>query len=124
MILVVDDNPDICEVMEILLSRTGIPARCMSDPRAALEVLNTSPPPAAVVLDNHMPGLSGIEVLKIIRSKPNLQAMPVVMLSADADPRVIDECRRLGAQEYFVKSQFKYPVLIEKLRALAAGAAG
>ena len=121
MILVVDDHPDICQVMELLFQSAGVAARCVTSPRVALAILDTPPPPAAVILDNHMPEISGLEVLRIIRARPDLQAVPVVMLSADADPRVIDESKRLGAREYFVKGQISFPRLIETVRGLTAG---
>ena len=121
MILVVDDHPDICHVMELLLAHAGIPARCVTSPRTALSILDAPPPPSAVILDNHMPEISGLEILKIIRSRPDLQAVPVVMLSADADPAMIKESERLGAQAYYIKGQISFPDLVKTMRGLTRG---
>jgi CheY-like chemotaxis protein len=84
----------------------------------ALSILDTPPPPSAVIFDNHTPELGGLEVLKIIRANPVLHAMPVVMFSADGAPTFIAGSRRLGAQGYFVNGNIFFPVLINTVRGL------
>jgi CheY-like chemotaxis protein len=118
MILVVDDHPHICRAMELLFQSSGVDALCVTSPREALRLLDEKQPDA-VLLDHHMPDLTGMDVLKMIRSNPKTQAIPVVMFSADADPQWVDESRRLGAQGYFVKGRIELNDLIERVRALA-----
>jgi two-component system response regulator AdeR len=122
MILVVDDHPDICRVLQIMFLNAGVDARCITSPTAALKFLEQQTP-AAVVLDNHMPGMSGLDVLKIMRSNPNLAGVPVVMFSADADPRHVERAKRLGVQGYYVKGPTEMDRLIAKVLELTGGVA-
>jgi len=65
-ILIVDDDKDICEYMQILLSQSGYDVRTQTDPRAALEMLKEEEF-HVVVLDIMMPEISGMEMLERIR---------------------------------------------------------
>ena len=71
MILIVDDHPDSCEPLKRLLTMVGHPAECVQSGPDALAYMRTVEPDA-VVLDVRMPGMSGLDVLKIVRSDPNL----------------------------------------------------
>lgn len=56
-----------------------------------------------ILLDLHMPRVSGQEVLKKIKSDPVTKDIPVVVLTSSDDDPSIDECRKLGANHYIVK---------------------
>jgi CheY-like chemotaxis protein len=56
-----------------------------------------------LLLDIKMPGLNGIEVLSILRQTPELQKLPVVMLTTTNNPQEIDRCYDLGCSFYIVK---------------------
>ncbi len=60
--------------------------------------------PAVVLLDLKMPRVSGLEVLRQVRSDPQLRALPVVMLTSSREERDLLESYRLGANAYVVKS--------------------
>jgi two-component system, OmpR family, response regulator len=66
-ILIVDDDRDICEYMELLLTQSGYDVATETDPRAALDLLRAEEF-HVVVLDIMMPELSGMEVLQEIRT--------------------------------------------------------
>jgi CheY-like chemotaxis protein len=59
--------------------------------------------PVVVLLDIKMPKVSGIEVLRTIKSNPQTAALPVVMLTSSREGPDIDECYRIGANAYVVK---------------------
>ena len=59
--------------------------------------------PIVVLLDIKMPKVDGIEVLRTMKSDPNLQPIPVVMLTSSREGPDVDECYRLGANAYVVK---------------------
>ena len=59
--------------------------------------------PVVVLLDIKMPKVSGIEVLRAIKSNPRLSQLPVVMLTSSREGPDIDECYRTGANAYVVK---------------------
>jgi DNA-binding response OmpR family regulator len=60
-------------------------------------------PPVLVVLDLSVPDLSGLEVLQRIRGRPELTAVPVVMLSGSGDDADIERAYEIGIDAYLVK---------------------
>jgi CheY-like chemotaxis protein len=60
-------------------------------------------PPALVLLDLHIPGWGGLELLAWIRKQPDLADIPVVLLSASGDAQEINKAFELGASSYLVK---------------------
>ncbi|MBI9017410.1 MAG: response regulator [Phycisphaerae bacterium] len=56
-----------------------------------------------LLLDIRMPVIDGIEILKIIKSCPDLQPMPVFMLTTTDTPHEINTCHRLGCNGYITK---------------------
>src|SRR5262245_43978541 len=60
-------------------------------------------PPAVIILDHQMPGLSGLEVLKRIRSDSEFDLVPVVIHSGQMLPKEVKEAYRMGANAYVEK---------------------
>ena len=56
-----------------------------------------------IFLDIRMPKMDGVEVLKNIKSSPDLKNMPVIILTTTDDPREIEECYSLGCNCYITK---------------------
>jgi len=113
-ILAVDDDPAILRALERGLLVEGFDVWAAESGSAALEMI-TAAPPAAVVLDVSMPGLSGIEVCTRLRAEGS--EMPILMLSAldEVDDRVAGLAA--GADDYLVKP-FALAELVLRLRAL------
>lgn len=84
IVLVVDDNPDICDLLsEILADALGCTVRTAADGHEALVSLHTCRPlPDAVVLDWMMPELTGGDVLAAMRADAALAQIPVMFCSA------------------------------------------
>ena len=122
MILVVDDNSPICRGLMHLLQISGMEATCASNAREALGILEREKP-RVLVLDNQMPEMTGIELLRIIRGNAELQSMSVVMFSGDPDPRIKAEADRLGASAYYVKGKPNLDEMGKTIRALDVRAA-
>ncbi len=59
--------------------------------------------PDLVLLDVHLPDMAGIDVLRALKADPSTAEIPIVVLSADANPRQIDRLRSAGAQQYLTK---------------------
>ena len=78
---VVDDHKDTCLVVERLLRSAGLLAECITSPLEALERLQTVIP-AAMLLDIMMPEMSGIELLRLVRTNPRTAHIPVLMMTA------------------------------------------
>ncbi len=106
-ILLVDDEADFLETLSKRLTRRGLDVSKASNGRDALTFLEGQGVDA-VVLDVKMPGLSGIEVLREIKSRwPSTE---VIMLSGHADVQVAVKGLEMGAFDYLMK-----PTDIEEL---------
>ena len=106
-VLIVDDDVDGCKPLVRLLQYVGHRPFFVHDGRAALSLLDQVRPDM-ILLDVMMPGLSGIEVLKTIRSHPVHKDLPVVVYSALSDAQTRDSAMQNGAQSYLVKSKASF----------------
>ena len=98
-IFVVDDEPQVREVLKLYLSREGFRVETATDGAAALAAFDVHPPDL-VLLDLMLPQIDGLEVFKRLRSKC---AVPIIMLTAKGEEidRVLG--LELGADDYIVK---------------------
>lgn len=110
-ILVVDDDANIREVIHAILSHAGFEVAVVSNGEAALDLLKRSRF-ALVLLDVHMPRMSGINVLAAIRRLP--KAPPVLMVTADGQSATVREAMSLGCVGYVAKP-FKPAALVERV---------
>jgi two-component system phosphate regulon response regulator PhoB len=120
-ILVVEDDPDIAQLVCFNLERQGLPAASVPDGEGALAVV-AKDPPALVVLDLMLPGMTGIEVCKRIRSDATTAALPIVMLTARAAEADRMQGLRAGADDYVTKP-FSPRELVSRVRAVLGRAA-
>jgi CheY-like chemotaxis protein len=124
-LLLVDDHPDLSEVVVELLQAHGHTVEMCGDAEAALSVLRDHRPDA-VVVDQRLPGMTGIELVQRIRSNPKIAAVPVILCSAD--DTIAAEARAAGAQDFWLKGSDKLfdrvAQLAEILGALANGSSG
>lgn len=101
-ILVVDDEPEVVELVEFNLRQAGFDVTKAGAGEEALRLARITGP-HLIVLDVMMPGLDGLEVCRILRRDPATSAIPVIMLTARASEA--DRIRGLewGADDYVVK---------------------
>ena len=99
-ILVVDDEPEICRLLERLLAPKGYQTRSVGDGAEAVRAV-TDQPPDLVLLDINMPRLGGIEALTAIRAIA--PAVKVIMVSGQADLEVARRALAYGAFDYVAK---------------------
>jgi len=95
-LLVVDDEPHIGLLLRPRLEAVGFDvtlARTLADARAALAAAL----PDALLLDLHLPDGSGVDLLRDLRRQAGGAALPVVVLTAEGEDRVLAELGRLGA---------------------------
>jgi two-component system response regulator len=59
--------------------------------------------PKAILLDLKLPRVSGLEVLKVLKSNQETKKIPVVMLTSSQESRDLEDCYKLGANSYIVK---------------------
>jgi len=115
-IMVVEDEEALFALLEYNLSREGFNPRVISDGDEAMLAIEEDRPDL-VLLDWMLPGLSGIEICRRIRTKSDLRDMPVIMMTARGEEA--DRIRGLdtGADDYLTKP-FSIPEMIARVRAL------
>jgi DNA-binding response OmpR family regulator len=101
-ILIVDDQPEVCEVLQRLFKAMGWESECLTDPKLVHGAARAGKPDV-VLLDVMMPELDGFGVLRAIRSDPDIGTTPVVMYSAVNDEKTVDRALAAGADDYIVK---------------------
>ena len=114
-ILVVEDDPDIAELVEHHLSRAGFSTNVVGTGTDALEQIRQLPD--LVVLDLMLPGLSGFEICRMMRSDPQTASVPIIMLTARAEEEARVQGLELGADDYVTKP-FSPRELVARLRAV------
>ncbi|MDH4302077.1 MAG: response regulator [Nitrospira sp.] len=102
-VLMIEDHDDTACLVRFILERHGYTVRHAPDGRNAKRLTETNEPPDLVLLDISLPSLSGLDVLRAIRSTPAWQRIPVIMLTANGRPEAIAEATTLGATEYLKK---------------------
>jgi len=107
-VLLVDDEPDIRELARLFLENGGLQVSEAADGAQALEryaELNPPPQPSVVILDNRMPGLTGVQVAeKMLDIYPE---QLIVLFSAFLDPATESAAHALGVTACVSKSEIK-----------------
>ena len=101
-VLVADDDADIRELVAFKLEQTGVEVIAVGNGEDALDQARAHRP-ALAVLDVSMPGLSGIDVCRILRADPATAAMSIIILTARVQERDVEGGFSAGADDYVTK---------------------
>lgn len=101
-ILVVEDEPAIQSLIEVNLRRAGHVVQLASDAETARRLVQDALPDL-VLLDWMLPGMSGVDFARLLRSDARTRMLPVIMLTARAEERDKIEALELGADDYVTK---------------------
>ncbi len=110
-VLVVEDDPFDCELLLHQLHKKGVDShvKFISNGQEALDFLNrpTFSSEAtnliALFLDLKLPLLSGLDLLRTIRTRKDLQHLAVIVMTSSNDPKDLEECRKLQVSGYISK---------------------
>lgn len=115
-ILVIEDEPDIREIVEFNLRREGFRVSGAETAEEGLEKIQNEFPDA-VLLDLMLPGMSGLELCRKLKADPDLRAIPVIMVTAKDDVDDVVAGLEAGADDY-VSKPFSPRVLIARVKAV------
>ncbi len=113
-ILIVDDDPDIREVLSVLLGSEGYKVDAAEDGASALEKIKKDQKIDLVILDIMMPGMSGVEVCEELRK---FSLVPVLFLTAKSQDQDKIDAYSGGGDDYLVKP-FSQTELLMKVKSL------
>jgi two-component system sensor histidine kinase RpfC len=103
-ILVAEDNLTNQKVLKAILERVGHVVSLTGDGEEALDLLERADGAIdLVILDMNMPGLGGLDVLKVYRFMDTGATVPVIILTADATAEAMAACKEAGADAYLTK---------------------
>ncbi len=101
-ILLVDDEPDVLDILSKRLEEEGFLTVRASDGNEGLR-LTQEEKPDLVLLDVMMPNKDGFSMLRDLRLQEELRSIPVIMLSAKGGMDFLLESQRMGAMDYMIK---------------------
>ena len=102
-ILVADDDPAILRLVKVVVEKEGytvVPAR---DGKEAYKLLQSEEPFTAAIFDVVMPYIQGTELVRFMQSEKRLMKIPVIMMTAEQNPRLSSESFSAGAVAFLPK---------------------
>ena len=115
-IMIVEDDPDICEILEYNLEQEGFDVVIFHDGKQALESI-TKEPPDLLLLDLMLPGINGLEIARTIRKDERMFNIPIIMITARSQEMDILQGLEFGADDYITKP-FRPREVIARIKAL------
>jgi two-component system phosphate regulon response regulator PhoB len=116
VILVVEDEPAIQSLLEVNLRRAGYEVQRAADAETARRLVQAVLPDL-VLLDWMLPGMSGIDFARLLRSDSRTRMLPIIMLTARAEERDKIDGLELGADDYVTKP-FSPRELLARIKAV------
>lgn len=114
-VLIADDDPEITRVLSIYLQAEGFTIRVASDAMQAW-MFAKQEPVNAILLDVHLPGGTGVDILRKMKANKLMKEIPILVMSGDGDEDLPRECVRMGAADFLPKP-LNLDRLITSLRA-------
>ena len=115
-VLVVEDDPDIRELLRFTLERAGLKVVEAESGEDALTVLD-GPQPSVAIIDWMLPGINGVELTQRLRKDPLTSAMPLIMLTARGEEADKLKSFDSGIDDYLTKP-FSPKELVARVKAL------
>ena len=116
LIAIVDDEPDIVELVSIHLAKAGFKVRGFSDAAAFLKFIDRASPDL-IILDLMLPDMDGFDICRRLKGEPRFASVPIIMLTAKGSEtdRVVG--LELGADDYVTKP-FSVRELVARVKAV------
>lgn len=114
-VLVIEDTKDIIELYTTRFEAEGFEFKVAENGAWGLKLAQQEPWDV-ILLDLMMPALNGMEALQTIRETPKLKDTPVIVLSNSIDPSEMDDVRKAGATEVFMKARVTPSQVVNRIR--------
>ena len=120
-IVIADDDPTIISLVSLRLGLARFNVFGTGDAIAAVAMVHAREP-VAVILDVQMPGGGGLSALRKIKADPQMQNLPVMILTGERDTETVMAAMSSGANDYMVKP-FDPDTLLERVSRLVKSSA-
>ncbi|HKL06709.1 MAG TPA: response regulator [Roseovarius sp.] len=117
-VLLIEDEPNIIEAVSFILSRDGWDVKTHSNGHDAVDAVRNRTPDL-IILDVMLPGKSGFDILKEIRSEQQFALTPVLMLTARGQVKDREMAEKAGASRYMTKP-FSNAEVLDAVRSMVA----
>ncbi len=114
-ILIIEDEEDILALIHYNLTREGFQVFCSASGEDGLKKVSEQRPDL-ILLDLMLPGISGIEICRALKEKPETSEIPIIMVTAKGEESDIVAGLELGADDYIPKP-FSPKILVARTRA-------
>ncbi|MDQ2745975.1 MAG: response regulator, partial [Acidobacteriota bacterium] len=102
-ILIADDDPAILRLVKIIVEKEGFTVLSARDGKEAYKFLQSGEPLAAAIFDVVMPYIQGTELVRYMQSERRLMKIPVIMMTAEQNPRLSSDSFSAGAVAFLPK---------------------
>jgi CheY-like chemotaxis protein len=109
-VLLVDDSETVIQFEKMILRGMGFDITTAKNGKLALEQIDVQKPDL-VLLDLMMPDMDGIETLRRLKEKPELQGIPVIVVTTKGDPELVKQAFEAGCDDYVTKPIDKMELL-------------
>jgi len=117
-IIVIDDSQTVRQQVALVLGGAGYEIIEAEDGVDGARAIRANPSAVLAVCDVNMPGLGGIEMLESLRNETASFALPIIMLTTEGRPDLIERAKANGAKGWMVKP-FKPTMLLAAVRKIA-----
>jgi two-component system chemotaxis response regulator CheY len=116
-ILIVDDSPSVRQQVRLALSQAGFTVVEANDGMDGIEKLKSTPDVALIVSDINMPRMNGLDMVEKVKSEPKHKTLPVLMLTSEGQPALIERAKKAGVKGWVVKP-FNADMLVSAIKQL------
>jgi two-component system, sensor histidine kinase ChiS len=102
-VLIADDDPVMRHLLTSIVRMEGFDAVVVDDGREAYRILQSDADFRAGIFDMMMPHLEGLDIIRFMRTEKRLQRIPVMMISAERDVKLLAKSFEAGATVFFAK---------------------
>lgn len=118
-VLVADDDPEICTLIKTILRNASFEVSVCPDAESALVHLQRDKPYDILISDFMLPGISGIELITMVRANPQTARIPILMISGHSNYAMDARAKSAGA-DHFLNKPFTLTQLRSTVSALAS----
>jgi CheY-like chemotaxis protein len=113
-ILLIEDEEIVIKLLQKKLESEGYQILTATDGEEGIKIVKEVRPDL-VLLDIVMPKKGGFEVMEEINANPELQKIPVIIISNSGQPMELDRAQRLGVKDWLIKTEFDLKEVLEKV---------